>query len=41
MAIGFLRENILKFFFKKNGDKVYIKKVGVSVGETGVSDLDS
>ena len=30
-----------KIFFKKNGDKVYIKKVGVSVGETGVSDLDS
>ena len=30
-----------KIFFKKNGDEVYVKKIGVSVGEVGISDLDS
>ena len=30
-----------KIFFEKNGNQVYVKKIGVSVGETGISDLDS
>lgn len=30
-----------KIFFKKKGDEVYVKKIGVSVGEVGISDLDS
>lgn len=29
-----------KIFFKKNGDEVYVKKIGISVGEVGISDLD-
>ena len=29
-----------KIFFEKNGDEVYVTKIGVSVGEDGISDLD-
>lgn len=30
-----------KIFFKSNGDEVYVIKIGVSIGEDGISDLDS
>lgn len=30
-----------KIFFKSNGDEVYVTKIGVSIGEDGISDLDS